>query len=142
MDAVPLNTPTTTTILSSVRLNGESIYTTIPGAVNGAIFLDYLKNGLAPELHKGDIVIMDNLRSHKVKGVREVIESIGASLIYLPPYSPDFNPIEQMWSKIKAFLRKVKARSIDKLEEVLPLAFNTINNSDIAAWFKFNGYYC
>ena len=141
-DSVPLNTPVSTTILSSVRLRGKPVYTTFSGAVNGERFLGYLKESLIPTLRKGDIVVMDNLRSHKVKGVIELIESSGAHVLYLPPYSPDFNPIEQMWSKIKSFLRKVKARTQERLSSALPLAFDNVSISDIYGWFQSNGYCC
>jgi len=141
-DSTPQNTPTSTTILSSVRLNGERVYTTFSGAVNGERFLMYLKENLVPRLRQGDIVVMDNLCSHKVKGVCELIESAGAHAVYLPPYSPDYNPIEQMWSKIKAILRKIKARSPEALLLALPLAFETVSTSDILGWFQLGGYCC
>jgi transposase len=141
-DAIPLSKGESTTILSSMRLSGETAYTTFSGAVNGERFKEYLKNILAPTLRPGDIVIMDNLRSHKVSGVTEIIESVGASVLYLPPYSPDFNPIEQMWSKIKAYLRMTKARSVDALLNAIPLAFGTIRTSDVFSWFKHAGYSC
>lgn len=139
-DAVPLNTGVSTTILSSVRLNGEKVYTTFSGAVNGERFKEYLRELLGQSLRSGDIVIMDNLRAHKVTGVAELIESSGATILYLPPYSPDLNPIEQMWSKIKAYLRMVKARTVDSLLAAIPLAFSTIAISDIAGWFGACGY--
>ena len=83
---------------------------------------------------------MDNLPAHKVSGVREAIEAAGASVLYLPPYSPDFNPIEMLWSKLKSVLRKVKARSLSALDAAVPLAFASISLHDIAAWFSFAGY--
>jgi transposase len=141
-DHVPLNTGETTSILSSMRLDGETVYTTFSGAVNGERFKEFLREFLAPTLRPGDIVIMDNLRSHKVLGVAEIIESAGATILYLPPYSPDFNPIEQMWSKIKAYLRMVKARSVDALMRAIPLAFQTVCTSDIAGWLNHTGYSC
>ena len=91
-------------------------------------------------LRPGDIVIMDNLRSHKVHGVAELIESAGATVLYLPPYSPDLNPIEEMWSKIKAYLRMVKARSLDTLLPAIPHAFASVCLSDIQGWFLHAGY--
>ncbi len=139
-DAIPLNTGTSTTMLSSVRLNADPVYTTFSGAVNGERFKEYLRDLLIPTLQPGDIVIMDNLRAHKVSGIAELIESAGAFLVYLPPYSPDFNPIEQMWSKIKAFLRMVKARTVDALLEAIPLAFRSIAASDVVGWFSHAGY--
>jgi len=129
-DGVPLNTGISTTILSSVRLDGECIYSTFSGAVNGERFKEYLRELLAASLRPGDIVIMDNLRSHKVDGVVELIESAGATVLYLPPYSPDFNPIEEMWSKIKAYLRMLKARSVDALLAAIPLAFTSVTPSE------------
>nr|WP_101910082.1 transposase [Marasmitruncus massiliensis] len=101
------------------------------GSLNGKIFKEYIEQHLAPTLHTGDIVVMDNLRSHKVNGIKEAIEKVGAHVLYLPPYSPDLNPIEQMWSKIKAHLRKVKARSVDVLLKALPAAFDAVTVQDI-----------
>lgn len=139
-DAVPLNTGVSTTILSSVRANGETIYTAFSGAVNGERFKEYLRELLVASLRPGDIVIMDNLRSHKVAGVAELIASAGAVILYLPPYSPDLNPIEQMWSKIKAYLRMLKARTVDTLLAAIPDAFACVSISDIAGWFDACGY--
>jgi len=140
VDSAPLNTPTSTTILSSIRVDGECVYTTFSGANNGERFKDYLKNHLILSLKPGDIVVMDNSKPHKVDGVKLLIESVGATLLYLPPYSPDLNPIEQMWSKIKAFLRKVKARSVQALLDAIPRAFDTVSISDIFSWFIDAGY--
>ena len=139
-DKVPLNTPKNTTILSSVRLDGETVYTHFQGSLTGDRFLAYVKEQLVPHLREGDIVIMDNLRSHKVSGVREAIEEAKAFVLYLPPYSPDFNPIEMLWSKLKAFLRKEKARSLPDLDTAIPRAFDSISTSDIAGWFQAAGY--
>ena len=110
VDKTTLNTPKNTTVLSSIRLNGETAYTTYQGGTNKDKFIDYLKNILVPTLQDGDIVIMDNMRTHHAKAVREVIDNLKINVIYLPPYSPDFNPIEKMWSKIKSILRKLKIR--------------------------------
>lgn len=112
VDDVPLNTPKTTTLLSSIRIGGETVPTFFEGALNGERFLQYLQEKLIPSLHENDIVVMDNLRSHKVAGVKEMINEAKASLVYLPAYSPDLNPIEMMWSKIKAYLKGQKRRSI------------------------------
>ena len=139
-DKVPLNTPKNTTILSSVRLDGETVYTHFQGSLTGDRFLSYVKEQLVPRLREGDIVIMDNLRSHKVSGVREAIEEAKAMVLYLPPYSPDFNPIELLWSKLKAFLRKEKARSLPALEDAIPRTFDSVSTSDIFAWFQAAGY--
>ena len=112
VDKTPESTPTNTTILSSVRLNGDTAYTTYSGGTTGDVFVDYLENILIPTLHKGDIVI------------------------YLPPYSPDFNPIEKMWSKIKSILRKLKARTLDALPDAIETAFSAVHPSDCMGWFK------
>lgn len=107
-DHIPRNTPKTTTVVSSIRLNGEHAHQTIDGAMNTEKFKGYIKNVLSPTLKPSDIAIMDNLTIHKNKSVEEIINATGATVRYLPPYSPDFNPIEMMWSKMKAFLRKWK----------------------------------
>jgi transposase len=100
-----------TTILSSIRRDETKIPIVFEGALNGDCFRAYVTQRLAPSLKPGDIVVMDNLSSHKVSDVMEAIEAAGASVIFLPPYSPDLNPIERMWSKIKAILRKLKVRA-------------------------------
>jgi len=102
-------------ILSSMRLDGTLVPLTYKGTLDGMLFLAYVKECLAPTLNAGDIVIMDNASPHKVKGVVDAIEEKGAYVLWLPTYSPDLNPVEQLWSKIKALLRKVKARSLDAL---------------------------
>lgn len=142
MDDVPLNTPKTTTILSSIRVSGQTIPAVFEGALNGKRFLEYLKVSLLPFLGKGDIVIMGNLGSHKVEGVRELITSVEAHLVYLPPYSPDLNPIEQLWSKIKAYFRKLKLRTTDQLRTAIPSAFSQVSGHDCLAWFRNVGYSC
>lgn len=127
-------------LLSSVRLNGDTVPFVFEGALNGDLFKAYIAQCLAPTLKKGDIVIMDNLTSHKVAGVVDPIIAAGTEIVYLPPYSPDFNPIEMMWSKIKAYLRKVKARTKDSLEKAIADALDSVTTSDILAWFKESGY--
>ena len=110
-----VSTPKNTTILSSVRLNGETAYTIYNGGMSRKNFLDYLKNLLIPTLNRGDIVIMENMCIHHVKGVWTIFQEAGMKLLYLPAYSLDLNPIENMWSKIKATLRKLKIRSLPLL---------------------------
>lgn len=139
-DYAPVNTPKKTTLVSSVRLDGTQAYEFFQGSLNGKNFLSYVKNTLIPTLKKGDIVVMDNLSCHKVKGVKEAIEEAGASVLYLPPYSPDFNPIEMMWSKIKALLRNWKTDTPELLHSVIPDAFSSISVSDISGWFTASGY--
>lgn len=130
-DYAPLNTPKSTTILSSIRMDGTMIHQEFSGAVNREHFLNYVTNFLTPSLHPSDIVIMDNLRTHKVDGVQQAIQSVDAQVLYLPPYSPDFNPIEMLWSKIKSILRKCKARTVQLLLSCISQVFLTISLSDI-----------
>ncbi len=142
VDHTPLNTPKTTTVLSSIRLNGEKAFTTYQGGTTGERFVTYLKETLLPTLHSGDIVVMDNMRSHHVKAVRDVLEDKGMFLFYLPPYSPDLNPIEKMWSKVKAILRGWKIRSLDALPAALASAMDIISVPDCHHWFAASSYYC
>jgi transposase len=130
----------TTTMISSIRLDGTTAAMTITGSTDAVVFKTYVSEILCPTLCEDDIVIMDNLSSHKVPGIREIIEATGAELMYLPPYSPDYNPIEKMWSKIKAFLRKTKARSPEILNEAISDAFRSISASDASGWFESCGY--
>ena len=129
-----------TSILSSIRANGDMVPLVFKGTLNGDLFKEYISKCLVPTLKEGDIVIMDNLSSHKVKGVVEPIIAAGASVVYLPPYSPDLNPIEMMWSKIKAYLRKVKAKTIELLETAIAEALGHVTGSDILGWFAEDGY--
>ena len=140
-DYVPAKRTKCTTLLSSVRLDGTIVKKIFQGALNGKIFLDYIKNILVPTLHEGDVVVMDNLSCHKVKGVKEAIESVKASVLYLPPYSPDFNPIEMMWSKIKSLLRKWKARTSNMLTFFIHKAFFSVTIKNIRHWFSECGYH-
>jgi len=127
-------------VLSSIRLDGTLVPLTFKGTLNGKLFLSYVTECLTPTLKAGDIVIMDNASPHKVKGVTEAIEQRGAFVLYLPTYSPDLNPIELMWSKIKSYLRKVKARTIDSLYDALKDAFNLISTDNIKGWFSGSNY--
>jgi transposase len=142
VDKTPLNTPANTTILSSKRLNGETAYTIYSGGTTREKFLDYLKNTLIPTLHEGDIVVMDNMRTHHVKEVRTLLQEAGMKLLYLPSYSSDFNPIEHMWSKIKAILRKLKIRLLPMLPHGIAEAFSRIRPSDCTGWFSAAGVPC
>jgi transposase len=130
----------TTTIMSSIRLDGTITAMTLPGATDTPAFYAYVAEILCPTLGKNDIVIMDNLSSHKGNEIRKAIESTGATLMFLPPYSPDYNPIEMMWSKIKTILRKTKARTSTALNEAISSAFASVSVSDILSWFESCGY--
>lgn len=138
--SAPLNKAISTTILSSIRADGTTVPLVFSGALNREKFKEYLSENLLPTLKPGDIVIADNLKAHKGDGILELVASVGASIVYLPPYSPDFNPIELMWSKIKAYLRKVQARTIDSLLDAIPKAFASIVQQDAIGWFSCDGY--
>ena len=140
VDRVPCNTPKNTTIVSSIRLDGTYACEIMEGAMTGERFVKYVKEVLVPTLRSDDIVIMDNLKAHKVKDVQETIAATGATVIYLPPYSPDFNPIEKMWSKMKNYLRKWKIRTVDKLDEGVKQALALVAPSDCEGWFECCGY--
>ena len=119
VDHTPLNTPRTTTVVSSIRPDEEKAFTTYQDDTTGEHFVQYLKETLSPTLRPSDIIVMDNMRSHHVKAVREILEAKGMKVLYLPPYSPDLNPIEKMWSKMKAILRKWKMRCLDQLSDAI-----------------------
>ncbi len=140
VDAVPDVRFHRTTILSSVRLDGTLVPCVFEDALIGDMFREYVKHFLAPTLKSGDVVVMDNLSSHKVNGVSEAIEAVGATILYLPPYSPDLNPIELSWSKLKAFLRKRKVRTKELLDDAIAAALDAVSISDIAHWFAHDGY--
>ena len=140
VDHAPLSTPQTTTVLSSIRFNGEKAFTTYQGGTTGERFVAYLKDTLLPTLHPGDIVVMDNLRSHHVKEVRGLLEAEGMILLYSPPYSPDLHPIEKMWSKVKAILRSWKIRSLDALTDAIRSALNLVSPLDCHHWFAASNY--
>jgi transposase len=112
----------------------------IGGAMNGDAFTAYAETFLAPTLAPGDIVIMDNLPAHKVSGARAAIERVGARLLFLPPYSPDFNPIEQVFAKIKALLRKAAARTVEALEAAIATVLDTFTPEECTNYFTNSGY--
>ena len=124
------------TILGAMSLSGMIATMTIEEATDADIFLAYVEQVLSPALKPGDVVMMDNLSSHKVAGVRPCIESAGAELLYLPPYSPDMNPIEKAWAKLKQCLRSAKARTKEALEKAITEALNLISPENAKAWFR------
>lgn len=141
-DAVPLNKPKNRTILSSIRPDGSTAFTTYAGGTTAEKFLDYLKNTLIPALHPGDIVVMDNLRTHHIEEVKTVLREAKISVMYLPAYSPDLNPIEMMWSKVKSVLRKMKARTEEDLIAAIKQAVAQVTPEDCRGWFRKAGYLC
>lgn len=128
------------TVLGAMSLRGILAAMTIESATDGDVFLAYVEQVLCPKLQPGDVVVMDNLSAHKIKGVRELIESTGAELLYLPPYSPDFNPIEKAWSKLKQWLRSAKARTAEALEQAIAEAIQAITADNATAWFRHCGH--
>jgi len=132
---VPQGHYKTTTLIAAMRLEGVQAPWLFEGPMNGEMFLAWVKEGLAPTLRKDDIVILDNLPTHKVKGVQKAIEEAGAQLLPLPPYSPDFNPIENMWSKTKTILRTREPRNKDQLIQAARAAFEAISPADIKGFF-------
>ena len=130
----------TTTLVAAVRLQGPQAPWLFGGAMNGPLFLAWVKQGLALCLQRDDVVVMDNLATHKVAGVREAIEATGARLEYLPPYSPDFNPIELMWSKVKQELKSREPRTARQLHKAARTAFAAVTPADCQGFFLHAGY--
>lgn len=140
LDSVPNGRWSTTTMVAAIGSTGPRAPFVFEGAMNSRTFRAYVERVLVPELNPGDIVVMDNLNCHKDAQARKLIEQSQAHVLYFPPYSPDFNPIEKMWSKIKAFLRKVEARTTETLQQAIGDALDTITFSDINGWFSSCGY--
>lgn len=130
----------TVTFVAGLRLNGFTAPFVIDCAMNGAIFVEYLEQCLVPSLRPGDVVIIDNLPAHKRDQVRHVIEAAGASLIYLPPYSPDLNPIEMAFAKLKELLRQAQARTVDALWELIGRTLNLFTPEECANYVRHCGY--
>lgn len=130
----------TLTVVGAVSRAGWVATMTIEAATDGEVFRAYLEHVLCPQLKAGQIVVMDNLSAHKVSGVRELIEASGAELRYLPPYSPDFNPIEKCWSKVKQALRAAKARTLVALEQAMADALATVTAENAKNCFRHCGY--
>jgi transposase len=128
------------TTLGTMSLNGMEAVMTVPSATDGDVFRAYVEQVLCAKLQPGDVVVMDNLSAHKVAGIRQLIEACGAQVLYLPPYSPDLNPIEKAWSKFKQFLRSAKERTAEALDHAITEALKTITPYNASAWFRFCGY--
>ncbi len=130
----------TTTFVGALRLEGMTAPMVLDGAMNGVAFLAYVEQVLAPTLKPGDVVVMDNLPAHKSVAVRQAIEGAGAELRFLPPYSPDFNPIEMAFSKLKAFLKKAAARTVDDLWDAIARGIETFTPTECQNYFAATGY--
>jgi transposase len=137
---VPRNRGKNTTLLASITLGGMGETMAVEGSTNQEVFEAYVEHALAPTLEAGQVVLMDNLSAHKPARVRQLIEERGCELIYLPAYSPDFNPIEEAFSKIKGELRRAGARTKDALVEVLGEALSAISAQDAQGYFEHAGY--
>jgi transposase len=138
--SVPRNRGKNTTVLSSMSVRGMGPSLTVEGATTSAVFEAYVDQVLAPTLRKGQVVVMDNLSAHKGERIRELIEERGCELIYLPSYSPDFNPIEEAFSKIKGLVRKAEARTKEALLEAIGWALSAVTTDDARGFFEHCGY--
>ena len=130
----------TTTMLAGLRVRGPTAPMVVAGPVDTDVFRAYVTHVLVPTLSPGDVVVLDNLSSHKAPDIRERIEAVGALLWYLPPYSPDLNPIEQMCSKVKTILRKLAARTEEALYHAIAQGLRSITSNDAQGWFEHCGY--
>lgn len=130
----------TTTFVAALRVTGLQAPLVVDGPMNGTVFLAYVQQHLAPTLRLGDVVILDNLAAHKVAGVRQAIEAAGSQLVYLPPYSPDFNPIEQAFAKLKTLLRSAAQRTVEALETTIGRLLERFSPSECRNYFRHAGY--
>jgi transposase len=127
-------------MISAIRCDGVATAMVAEGATDAVVFRGFVEHFLVPVLKPGDIVVMDNLSSHKVKGIRDAIEAVGAELWYLPPYSPDLNPIEPMWSKVKAVLRSLARRTTKSLYHAIGHALRRVDATECLNYFRNCGY--
>lgn len=130
----------TTTMISSIRLDGSTACMAIEGSTDAEVFRSYVQDVLCPTLRSGDMVVMDNLAAHKSEKTISLIEAVGASVHFLPAYSPDLNPIEKMWSKIKSLLRSAEARTHSDLIKAIGSALNRVTSQDAIGYFTSCGY--
>jgi transposase len=138
--STPRNRGKNVTMLSSMSLSGMGPSLAVTGAVNTAVFEAYMERVLLPNLSRGQILVMDNLPAHKVESVRELIEGANCELLYLPAYSPDLNPIEEAFSKVKNILRKIEARTREAVVESMGVALNAVTGQDARGFFEHAGY--
>jgi transposase len=136
----PVNRGRHVTMLGALSLQGLVAAMTVEGFTDGEAFLAFLREVLVPQLRPGQILILDNLKAHKVAGVAEACATAGVQLLYLPPYSPDLSPIEECWSKVKALLRAKAARTLETLEQAIAEALAAITSQDAYGWFAHAGY--
>ena len=139
-EAVPKNYGQSTSVVSLIGSGGVEATMLIEGAVDTLAFDAFGENFARPCLKAGDVLVLDNLGAHRASRIKQIAESCGAKVIWLPPYSPDFSPIEQMWSKLKTYLRKVKARTSEELDRAVAEGLKLITENDCRGWFKHCGY--
>ena len=139
-EAVPRNRGTVTTILGALTVDGLQATMTVEGGTDGNVFVAYVEHVLLPILCDGDLVVMDNAAAHKDPRVKTLLATVGARPLYIPPYSPDLNPIELAWSKLKTHLRTVKARTVAALNDAIADAMRLITPHDAVGWFRHCGY--
>lgn len=140
VEATPQSHWNVVTLIGGLRLSGMVAPMTVEAATDGDVFLAYVEHFLCPVLRPGDVVVMDNLSAHKVNGVRDLIEAVGAQLLYLPPYSPDLNPIEKFFSKLKTMLRKTAPRATEDLWKEIGSLLDTLTASECTNYFASSGY--
>ncbi len=139
-ERVPRNRGTVITIIGALTVAGFMAPMTIEGGTTKEVFLAWVREVLIPGLQPGDYVVMDNLGAHRVKEVKTLLEAAGACAVYLPPYSPDLNPIELCWSKLKEYLRSVKARTREELDRAVGDVLQLVTDEDAIGWFKHSGF--
>lgn len=140
VERVPRNRGTVTTMLGALALDGLRALMTNEGGTSKAVFMEFVRDHLVPVLRKGDVVVLDNLGAHHADGVRAEIESAGATVLYLPAYSPDLNPIEECWSKLKYLLKTFAARTVCELLKTIRFAKTFVTAVDAEGWFRDSGY--
>lgn len=139
-ESVPRNYGSSTSMIATIGTSGMEAAMMIEGSVDTIVFNAYCEQVLRPTLKAGDVIVLDNLGAHRASRIEEIAKSCDARVVWLPPYSPDFSPIELMWSKVKAYLKKVKARTQQELEQAIAKALQTITISDCLNWFRHCGY--
>lgn len=137
---VPRNRGRALTMIAALTLDGVEALMTVEGGTSGAVFLTFVQDHLVPVLRPGDLVVMDNLGAHHATGVKEAIRAVRADVLYLPPYSPDLNPIELCWSKVKTRLRAAGARTVRRLRTAVAAAVETVTQTDAEGWFIHCGF--
>ena len=140
VESVPRNYGQSTTIVSLLGLSGVGATMILDGALDTTAFNCYCEQVLREEVEEGDVIVLDNLTSHRASRIEEIVKERGGRVLWLSPYSPDFSPIEKMWSKLKTFLRRVKARTQEELEQAIAKGLKLITASDCRGWFKSCGY--